>query len=117
MKIAIKDFVLTLTQFRRFCFLSALTDIKNQYRRSTLGPWWITLSMVLYVVILSVVYSRLMHEQLGEYVTYVGCGYAVWYLISTSISAGANVFNGEKDYITQINKTTGIINLIILIKV
>lgn len=103
MKIAIKDFILAITQFRRFCFLSALTDIKNQYRRSTLGPWWITLSMVLFVTILSVVYSRLMHEQLGEYVTYVGCGYAVWYLISTSVTAGADVFNKEKDYITQIN--------------
>lgn len=100
---AIKDFILAITLFRRFFIFTAWSDIRMQYRRSTLGPWWITASMAVSVGVLSIVYSRLMHESLGPYVVYVGCGSAIWYLISTSISAGASVFNSESDYITQIN--------------
>ena len=116
MKIAIKDLMLALSKYRKFCFLYASTDIKNQYRRSTLGPWWITISMIVFVAILSVVYSRLMNENLGHYVTYIGCGYATWYLISTSITMGSSVFNQERDYITQINIPVSVYVLKLIIK-
>ncbi|HTF93873.1 MAG TPA: hypothetical protein VK632_12545, partial [Verrucomicrobiae bacterium] len=34
-------------------------DIKQRYRRSVLGPFWITLSMGIFIMVLGVIYSRI----------------------------------------------------------
>tara|TARA_E500000178_G_C16962375_1_gene726674 strand:+ start:73 stop:888 length:816 start_codon:yes stop_codon:yes gene_type:complete len=101
--LALQDFILTLTQFRRFFIMTGVLDIKLQYRRSTLGPWWITLSMILFVSILSITYSKLVNVPIKTQLPLVACGYAVWYLISTSITSGANIFMQNQGYISQIN--------------
>ena len=37
-------------------------DIRQRYRRSALGPFWITISMAIFVVLLGVIYSKLFHQ-------------------------------------------------------
>ena len=44
-----------------------------------------------------------MGEHFGSYLAYIGCGYAVWYMISSTIINSSDLFDTEKDYITQIN--------------
>ena len=37
-------------------------DIRQRYRRSILGPFWITLSMSVFIFVLSIIYSRLFRK-------------------------------------------------------
>jgi ABC-type polysaccharide/polyol phosphate export permease len=36
-------------------------DIHQRYRRSALGPFWITISMAIFIVLLGFIYSKLFH--------------------------------------------------------
>jgi len=39
-------------------------DIRQRYRRSVLGPFWITLSMGVFILLLSVIYARLFNMEI-----------------------------------------------------
>src|SRR5579862_3228594 len=53
-------------------------DIRQRYRRSVLGPFWITLSTGIFILLLGVIYSRLFHMELQHYMPYLSVGYIVW---------------------------------------
>ena len=45
-------------------------DIRQRYRRSTLGPFWITLSMAMFIGVLGVIYSRIFHVDVDIYLPF-----------------------------------------------
>src|ERR1700722_420531 len=59
-------------------------DIRQRYRRSVIGPFWITLSMGAFILVLGVIYSRLFHVELHSYLPYLTVGYIVWGFISAA---------------------------------
>lgn len=67
-------------------------DIKQGYRRSTLGPLWITISMAVTAVALGILYSALFGKPLKEFLPHVAVGLIVWQVISGCVNQGANVF-------------------------
>lgn len=69
-----------------------LQDIKQGYRRSTLGPLWITISMAITAVALGILYSALFQKELEEFLPHVAVGLIVWQVISGCVNQGANVF-------------------------
>jgi ABC-type polysaccharide/polyol phosphate export permease len=77
-------------------------DIRQRYRRSVLGPFWITLSMGVFILILGVIYSRLFHTPLEHYMPFLTVGYVVWGLISSTTSEACNVFFESARIIKQI---------------
>src|SRR5271165_3785590 len=64
-------------------------DIKQRYRRSLLGPIWITIATGTTAVAMGGLYSKLFHLQLADHLPYVTLGLIVWGLISASILEGA----------------------------
>ena len=46
-------------------------DIRQRYRRSVLGPFWITLSTGIFILLLGIIYSRLFHMELQHYMPYL----------------------------------------------
>jgi homopolymeric O-antigen transport system permease protein len=77
-------------------------DIRQRYRRSVLGPFWITLSMGFFILILGIIYSRLFHTPLEHYMPYLTVGYVVWGLIASVASEACNVFYESAGIIKQI---------------
>jgi ABC-type polysaccharide/polyol phosphate export permease len=63
----------------------AYRDIKIRYRRSVLGPFWITISMAITVYTMGFLYGHLFHVALEQYYPYLVSGMLTWTLISTSI--------------------------------
>jgi ABC-2 type transport system permease protein len=77
-------------------------DIKQRYRRSVLGPIWITIATGTTAVAMGGLYSKLFHLQLAEHLPYVTLGLIVWGLISASILEGAEVFVANEGLIKQL---------------
>lgn len=77
-------------------------DIRQRYRRSILGPFWITLSMGFFILLLGIIYSRLFHTPLEHYMPYLTVGYIVWGFISSTTSEACNVFYESAGIIKQI---------------
>ena len=67
-------------------------DIKQKYRRSVIGPLWITLSMAVTAVGLGLLYSQLFGAPIGTFLPYVTVGFIVWNFILGCITDGADTF-------------------------
>ncbi|MGW4328331.1 galactan export ABC transporter permease subunit Wzm/RfbD [Nocardia sp. NPDC004573] len=77
-------------------------DIKQRYRRSVLGPFWITIATGLQAVAMGVLYAALLGQPLREYLPYVTVGLIIWNVISASILEGSEVFIANEGLIKQL---------------
>lgn len=80
-----------LHRWRNWTYL-AVENVKNRYRRTVLGPWWLTLQMAVYVIGISVVFGRLLNTGLRTFIPYVALGFIAFTLLSGMTRAGAEVF-------------------------
>ena len=77
-------------------------DIKQRYRRSTLGPLWITIATGVMALALGLLYSMLFQIDVREFLPHVTVGFIVWGFISGCIKDGANVFIENEGLIKQL---------------
>ena len=77
-------------------------DIRQRYRRSVLGPIWITISMAVTAVALGILYSGLFGIELARLLPHVLVGMIVWGFISGCIAEGSEVFVANSGLITHL---------------
>jgi ABC-2 type transport system permease protein len=77
-------------------------DIRQRYRRSVLGPIWITISMAVTAVALGILYAGLFGNDLSVQLPYILVGFIVWAFISGCISEGSDVFIANEGLIKQL---------------
>ena len=80
-----------LRRWRSWRYL-AMETVKNSYRRTVLGPWWITLQTAAFVVGIAVIFGQMLDESFREFVPYVAVGLIAFNLLAGLTRAGANVF-------------------------
>jgi lipopolysaccharide transport system permease protein len=73
-----------LAQWRVWLML-AYQDIKLRYRRSVLGPFWLTISMAITIYSMGFLYAHLFHIKLETYYPFLTAGMLGWTLISTAV--------------------------------
>ncbi len=77
-------------------------DIRQRYRRSLLGPFWLTASMAIMVVSLGVIYSRIFKTDIEDFLPFLCVGLLVWSLISSALNESGGLFIGAESYIKQV---------------
>src|SRR5580692_2872750 len=77
-------------------------DIRQRYRRSVIGPFWITLSMGVFILLLGVIYSRLFHTDIATYIPYLAAGIPLWGFISQTTNESCVAFHESGRIIKQI---------------
>ena len=100
-RLAIEDICLGLIQWRRW-FQMGWQDIRKRYRRSVLGPFWLTLSMAVMVIMMGVLFGKLFRLDLHDFLPFLTLGLLAWGLITGVIMDGCNVFIGAEGIIKQI---------------
>ena len=70
----------------------AIQDIKLRYRGSVLGPIWLTLSTLVTVAAIGLIYSRLFDMNAAQYLPYLTVGLIVWQFISALLMEGCQTF-------------------------
>lgn len=80
----------------------ALHDIRQRYRRSVLGPFWITISMGVMIGALGLLYSTIFKQETSQYMPFLAAGFVVWGAISGMILEGSQVFAGAEGLIRQL---------------
>ena len=83
---------MNINQIITTSFQWALNDIVQRYRRSILGPTWITLSNLIFILSISFIYSAFFNASFFEYFIWVTTGLLPWYLILIQIEEGMNAF-------------------------
>lgn len=77
-------------------------DIKQRYRRSVIGPFWITIATGVQATAMGILYSALLGMSIKEFLPYVTVGLIVWAMISASILEGSEVFIANEGLIKQL---------------
>ncbi|SDU54615.1 ABC-2 type transport system permease protein [Amycolatopsis keratiniphila] len=77
-------------------------DIKQRYRRSVIGPFWITISQGVIALGLGLLYSQLFNLPTATFLPYISTGFIIWGFISGCLSEGMETFISNEGLIKQL---------------
>ena len=78
----------------------ALQDVKNRYRRSSLGVFWIVISMAVTIAIIGFVFGALFAGvEIDKFIPYIAISLILWSYISGVIGEGCTAFISNEEYI------------------
>ncbi|MBB33881.1 MAG: ABC transporter [Hirschia sp.] len=69
----------------------ALRDIQMRYRRSLIGPFWLSINLLVLVLSLGLLYSQIFRVDYQDYLIYLCLGLVVWQLLSTIITEACSI--------------------------
>lgn len=70
-------------------------DIRLRYRGSMLGPFWLTISTLILVASMGVLYAALFHIDLKTYLPFLSFSLVLWTWFSSTVSEGCTVFTSS----------------------
>jgi ABC-2 type transport system permease protein len=73
-------------------WLLAVRQTASQYRRTYLGPWWMSMQTFIFVLGLWFLFGTLLDQPMREFLPYVAIGLVVFQFLSTSLVMGTNAY-------------------------
>lgn len=101
LKVALSDILNSLKRADLWLFLG-WHDVRQRYRRSLLGPFWITLASAVMIGFMTLVYSTLFRQDVRTFMPLAATGLTIWSFIAACIIEGSNVFISSSATIKQI---------------
>jgi len=90
-------------QHRSLWMTIGLHAIRQNYRRSFIGPFWITVSMGVMIAAIGMLYGQIFKIDVREYLPYLAAGFFPWGLISSLVNDGCQTFISAENLIKQLN--------------
>lgn len=100
--LADRDIVNGLARWRVWLMLG-WHDIDQRYRRTTLGPFWFTLTTFVMVASLGFVFSKVLGNDMSTYIPFLAAGLVSWALISQIVSEAPTAFVSAENIINAVN--------------
>ena len=77
-------------------------DVRARYRRSALGPFWITLSMGVMIGTIGIVFGQIFQSPMHEFLPFLTIGMILWSFIASVVNEGATGFISAEGIIKQL---------------
>jgi ABC-type polysaccharide/polyol phosphate export permease len=77
-------------------------DVRRRYRRTLLGPFWLTMSMALLIATLGTLSSELFRASFHKMIPYVSAGIISWAFIAALANDGCTAFTQAESTIKQV---------------
>jgi len=77
-------------------------DIRQRYKRSRLGPFWITISMAVMITTMGLVFGNLFKTPLHDFLPYLTLGLIIWGFLSGCITEGCDALISAEGIIKQL---------------
>lgn len=100
--IALKDIELSYRKIY-LAFMLGWQDIRQRYRRSKLGPFWLTISMGVMIGMIGIVFGQVLSTPMVHYLPFLATGMILWTCFSTAIMEGVTAFIDSQGMIRQLN--------------
>lgn len=99
--IAVSDIIAAT---RRYSLVGMLgwQDVRQRYRRSALGPFWLTISMGVMIGTIGVVFGQIFNSPIQEFLPFLAIGMILWSFMSTVITEGCTGFIAAEGIIKQL---------------
>jgi ABC-2 type transport system permease protein/lipopolysaccharide transport system permease protein len=101
LNLALKDIRDGVCSFNIWGMLGWL-EIKQIYRRSTLGPMWLTISTSVLILGMGLLYGRLFNQDLSSYFPYLAVSIVLWSFISGLIIESCNSYITAEGFIKEL---------------
>lgn len=90
--------------FKRMPLVGVLgwQDVRARYRRSALGPFWITLSMGVMIGTIGIVFGQIFNTPMQEYLPFLTIGMILWSFIASVVNEGSLGFIAAEGIIKQL---------------
>ena len=95
------DIVAALKSYRLVALLS-WQDMRQRYRRSILGPFWLTVSTAVMIGSIALVFGQIFSSGMAEFLPSLTIGLILWTFISSSITEGCASFISAERIIKQL---------------
>lgn len=99
---ALQDITQSLAYSRAIIYM-AMSDLRARYKRSVLGPLWMTLGTAIGAVGLSLLWAELMHKDVREFMPTVTAGLILWQFIAGVLGDASALFSRQSALIRNIN--------------
>jgi lipopolysaccharide transport system permease protein len=76
-------------------------DIRSRYRRSILGPWWLTASTAVTIGVLGLLWSQIFQLDIKDYMPFYAIGHVVWTWFAAQINDSCSGFTQFEHIIKQ----------------
>lgn len=76
-------------------------EIRQRYRRSMLGPFWLTISIGVLIGGMGPLYSRLFGQDIGTYFPHLAVSFVIWTLLASLINESCMAFIVAEGLIKQ----------------
>lgn len=93
----------------RTSYVLGLQDVELRYKRSVLGPFWISASLVALVLALALVFVDVFQEEFAQYISFVGAGMLAWQLLTALINEGCNAVVEHSTFLQNIRLPINVI--------
>ncbi|WED78051.1 ABC transporter permease [Aeromonas allosaccharophila] len=100
-KLALQDIVSGFLKYQYWSYM-AWQEIVIRYRRSVLGPFWITASTAIYIIAISLIFSALFNQDIKHYLLYMTLGILTWNFMSQCIVESTDAFIANAGFIKQV---------------
>lgn len=78
-----------------------MADLRSRFRRSFFGILWTIIQPLGLTILISVVFSKLFHQNIAEYAPYILSGIIVWDYVNATLVGGSLAFVQADAYIKQ----------------
>jgi ABC-type polysaccharide/polyol phosphate export permease len=109
------DLLQSFQRHELWLFLS-WQDIRQRYRRSVLGPFWMTLSTGILVGTLGFLWSALFNQPIAEYLPFFAIGHVVWTFLSGALTEACVGFTQFESIIKQVRIPFGAMLLRVVVR-
>jgi ABC-type polysaccharide/polyol phosphate export permease len=84
----------------RLAALLGWYDVKLRYRRSTLGPFWLTISMGVMIGAMALVFGQIFGQPMADFLPFLCAGLIIWAFIAAMLTEGCLSFIAA-DYVIK----------------
>ena len=106
MKLSFNNFLILFGQsFKNYNYwiYSAKINTYKRYRRSVLGPWWLTLNLLIFISSVGLLWAYIWKVDLRTYVPFFAFGIVFWELVQSTILKSIGLYKLKEGVIKSIN--------------
>lgn len=95
--------LLRMMRMPQLVFYMAWSDVRARYKRSVLGPLWITLGTAISIFAFGFIWSELLHMNRATFVPILTSGLILWQFMSACITEASSVFSRQASIIRNLD--------------
>ncbi len=94
------DLFLSITKYR-LILTFGWNDVASRYRRSRVGPFWLTINLAVMIGAVGLVFGSVLGSPMNEFLPFFCVGLIFWSFLATSISDGCGSLQESSSIILQ----------------